>query len=38
MDGFLDKYHTTCKEQVNYLNRPISHNEIEEEKTKQKIL
>jgi hypothetical protein len=32
MDGFLDRYHTAKfnQEQVNYLNRPISHKEIEE--------
>ena len=32
MDGFLDRYHIPKlnQEQVNYLNRPISHKEIEE--------
>jgi hypothetical protein len=32
MDGFLDRCHIPKlnKEQVNYLNRPISHQEIEE--------
>jgi hypothetical protein len=31
MDGFLDKYHIPKLNQghVNYLNRPISHKEIE---------
>jgi hypothetical protein len=31
MDGFLDRYHIPKlnQEQVNYLNRPISHKEIE---------
>jgi hypothetical protein len=31
MDGFLDRCHIPKlnKEQVKYLNRPISHNEIE---------
>jgi hypothetical protein len=32
MDGFLDRCHIPKlnQEQVNYLNRPISHKEIEE--------
>jgi hypothetical protein len=32
MDGFLDRCHISNlnQEQVNYLNRPISHKEIEE--------
>ena len=32
MDGFLERCHTSelNQEQVNYLNRPISHKEIEE--------
>jgi len=32
MDGFLDRYHisTLNQEQVNFLNRPISHKEKEE--------
>jgi hypothetical protein len=32
MDGFLDRYHIPKlnQEQVKYLNRPISHKEIEE--------
>jgi hypothetical protein len=31
MDGFLDRYHIPKlnQEQVNYLNKPISHKEIE---------
>jgi hypothetical protein len=31
MDGFLDRYHRPKlnQEQANYLNRPISHKEIE---------
>ena len=31
MDNFLDRYHIPKlnQEQVNYLNRPISHREIE---------
>jgi hypothetical protein len=32
MDGFQDRYHIPKlkQEQVNYLNRPMSHKEIEE--------
>jgi hypothetical protein len=32
LDGFLDRYHIPKlkQEQVNYLNRPILHQEIEE--------
>ena len=32
MDGFLDRYHHVAKlnqDRINYLNRPISHKEIE---------
>jgi hypothetical protein len=31
MGGFLDRYHITKlnQEHINYLNRPISHKEIE---------
>jgi hypothetical protein len=32
MNGFLDRYHIPKlnQEEINYLNRPISHKEIEE--------